>query len=392
MTVLTVQHTGLFDKTVDTSKKFIVHQGGTRSSKTYSILQYLIFWVALCQDSASIVSVVRKSFPSMKSSVMRDFFDILKANDLYDETAHNKTDNTYVLNNTVFEFFSMDIAEKKKGSKRDYLFVDEANELNWEDFFQLMIRTSKKVLLSYNPSFFHHWIYDRIIEREDCEFIKSTYLDNDFLEKSLIDEIERLKDTDEHYWRVYGLGEKGESKSTIYTNWRLCDEFPDFVDDIIIGIDFGFNNPTAVVKVGVYDEKYIYIQQLLYETKLTNSDLIQRLKDLKIGTSTEIKCDCADPERIEELRRAGFNAQPCMKGKNSVKNGIDKIKRHSLYITKDSVDVIKEIKFYKWKEDKDGNVLDEPVKFNDHALDGLRYACGDINTTEFKIRELDWGV
>jgi phage terminase large subunit len=163
MNALTVQHTRLFDKTVDTEKKFIVHQGGTRSSKTFSILQYLIFWVALCQDCASTVSIVRKSFPSMKSSVMRDFFEILKAHDLYDPACHNRTDNTYILRNTLFEFFSMDIAEKKKGSKRDYLFVDEANELSWEDFFQLMIRTSKKVLLSYKPSFNKNWIYDKVV-------------------------------------------------------------------------------------------------------------------------------------------------------------------------------------------------------------------------------------
>lgn len=334
--------------------------------------------------------MLRKTTPALKSSVMRDFFEILAGMGLYNPAMHNKTDGVYVLNGNIIEFVSLDQPQKKRGTKRDYLWMNEANEFTFEDFQQLNMRTTGQVFLDYNPSDEHHWIYEKILTRPDCTFIKSTYLDNPFLPVSIKQEIGYLKETDANYWRVYGLGERGQSTSTIYTNWRLCDDFPDFVDDVVIGIDFGFNNPTAVVKVGCYDQKYLYIQQLLYETKLTNTDLIARLKEMKINPTWAVKCDCADPERIEELRRAGFNAQPCMKGKNSVKNGIDKIKRHSLYITKDSVDVIKEVKFYKWKEDKDGNVLDEPVKFNDHSLDAIRYAAGDINETEFVIRELNF--
>lgn len=383
-----IQVTNVFMRNLEAKTRLVVNQGGTRSSKTFSLAQ--LFIVKLQQETDKVLTICRKTIPSLKSSVMRDFFEILTGAGLYAEECHNRANNTYILNGNLVEFVSLDQPQKKRGTKRDYLWMNEANEFTFEDYQQLIMRTTGQAFLDYNPSDEFHWIYDKILTRPDCTFIKSTYLDNPFLPDSVKQEIEYLKEVDENYWRIYGLGEKGESKSTIYTNWRLCDDFPDFVDDVVIGIDFGFNNPTAVVKVGCYDQKYLYIQQLLYETKLTNTDLIARLKEMKINPTWAVKCDCADPERIEELRRAGFNAQPCMKGKNSVKNGIDKIKRHSLYITKDSVDVIKEVKFYKWKEDKDGNVLDEPVKFNDHSLDAIRYAAGDINETEFVIRELNF--
>jgi phage terminase large subunit len=320
---------------------------------------------------------------------MRDFFEILNTWNLYDEKCHNKTDNTYILNGNLVEFMSMDQPQKKRGAKRNFLWLNEANEFTFEDFQQLVMRTTEDVDIDYNPSDEFHWIYDRLLTRPDVTFIKSTYKDNPFLPQSLIDEIEYLKEVDENYWRVYGLGERGTSKSIIYPTWHLVDAIPDFVDEIVYGVDFGFNNPTTVLAVGIYDKRYLYIDELVYETRLTNRALIDRLNEFKVPKTKVLKCDCEDPARIEEIRMAGFNAQGCMKGKNSVKNGIDKIKRHSLYVTKRSVNVIKELKSYKWKEDANGHVLDEPVKFNDHGMDALRYACGDINTIEIKFREID---
>jgi len=363
--------------------QYIVNQGGTRSSKTYSIAQ--LFIVKLLENPGNRLTVVRKTLPSLRSSVMRDFFEILQSVNLYDERLYNKTEKEYRLGGGVVEFMSLDQPQKKRGTKRDWLWLNEANEFTKEDFFQLNIRTTGIRILDYNPSDEFHWIYDDVVSRKDCKFIQSTYKDNPFLDKSIVEEIERLKDQDDNYWRVYGLGERGTAQSVIYTNWEVVDAFPENCDEEQYGIDFGYNNPTAVLRVGVKDKLNIYIDELLYETKLTNSDLISRFPEFIDNKNKKIKADSAEPDRIEEISRAGYWIEGCRKGKNSVKDGIDSVKRYKIFVTKRSVNVIKEIKSYKWKEDQTGRIIDEPVKFNDHAMDALRYTIGDIEDSEVKV-------
>jgi phage terminase large subunit len=347
----------------NSSKRITVMQGGTRSGKTYNII--LFFIMLLLQMRGKTLTICRASLPSIKGSVLRDFMEILLKLNLYTEDAHNKTENTYLLNDNLIEFVSIDQPQKIRGRKRDYLFINEANELNYESWMQLIFRTKEKIVLDYNPSDEFHWIYDRVITREDADFYKTTYLDNPFLDKGIIDEIERLKDADENYWKVYGLGERGASTATIYTHWQTIDYLPD-CDDFFYGLDFGYNNPSAMVKCGIKDGK------LLYETKLTTNDLTDVIKMFGITRSSEIFCDAAEPKTIEELSRMRLNAKPADK---SVYDGIQFIKSMPLYITKGSTNLIKEIRNYKWKTDKDGKVLDEPVKFADHLCDSLRYAA-----------------
>jgi phage terminase large subunit len=294
----------------------------------------------------------------------------LKEQGLYSESNHNKTEHSYKLGDNEVEFVSIDEPQKIRGRKRTYLWINEANELTYEDFRQLNLRTEKKVYLDYNPSDEFHWIYDKVIPRKDCLFIQSTYLDNPFLDDALVKEIEMLKEADPNYWKIYGLGERGTNEAAIYTHWQYCDKIPDNVDEIIYGLDFGFNNKTALVRVGIKDQDH-YCQELLYESHLTNSDLIERLKDLKIEDDYPIYADSAEPQRIEEINKAGFY---CLPANKDVKKGIDTIKSHGFYITKDSPNLQKEVKSYKWKQ-KDERILDEPVKFNDHLLDGARYAA-----------------
>jgi len=375
-------------------KKIIVNQGGTRSSKTYSIAQ--LFITKLLETTGKILTIARKTSPSMHSSVMRDFFTILKNMGLYEDWRHNKSNNEYNLHDNLVEFISMDIAEKKKGTKRDYLWLNEATEFDYEDFFQLSIRTSDKIFMDYNPAYEYHWIYDKVLTREDAVLIKSTYLDNPFLEQSLKEEIERLKDTDENYWKIYGLGEKGQTKAIVFDNWSLIDCFPDEenLDEVLYGVDFGYNNPSSLIKIGVKDRVNVYIQQLLYQRYLTNTDFIAQLNQLIPEYERNkklIKADSAEPDRIEEIKRAGFYIEGSKKGKNSVKDGIDVVKRKRLFITKDSSELIKEIRSYKWKEDRDGRVLDEPVKFNDHAISAMRYAIEDLEEQSGSgIAMADW--
>jgi phage terminase large subunit len=196
-------------------KKIIVEQGGTRSGKTYNILLWVIFHYSYYETDKTI-TICRKTFPALRASVMRDFFDILRSRDLYNENFHNKSSHEYYLNGNLVEFISLDQPQKIRGRKRDLLYINEANELTYEDWQQLILRTEGKAILDYNPSDAFHWIYDKVVPREDCAFYQTTYLDNPFLDAGVKAEIERLKDTDEDYWRIYGLGERGMSRATIF--------------------------------------------------------------------------------------------------------------------------------------------------------------------------------
>ena len=271
--------------------------------------------------------------------------------------------------NIIAEDIQRLIPQKKRGAKRNILWMNEANEFTLEDYRQLSFRTADKIIMDYNPSDVDHWIYDEVIPRDDCTLIKSTYKDNFFLPQSLVEEIERLRETDKTYWTIYGEGERAIPTSVIYPEWLLCDNIPD--KEAIYGIDFGFNNPTSIVKV-VFADDEVYLQEELYESKLTNSDLLEILKERIPKTKKPfIYADSAEPARIEEIYNAGFNIQKAIK---DVADGIDFVKRFKLHIHKESYNLLKEIKNYKWKEDKNGRVLDEPVKFKDHIMDAMRYA------------------
>ncbi|HEX8333293.1 MAG TPA: PBSX family phage terminase large subunit [Segetibacter sp.] len=366
MSRATVKTNIVFDYLSNSKKRITIMQGGTRSGKTYNII--LFFVIKLMQESGKTLTICRASLPSIRGSVMRDFIEILGKLNLYSEDYHNKTENTYLLNGNLVEFVSVDQPQKIRGRKRNYLFINEANELNYEAWMQLVFRTEEKIVIDYNPSDEYHWIYDKVITRDDSDFFVTTYKDNPFLDKGIIDEIERLKEADENYWKIYGLGERGVSQETIYNHYNIIDYMPE-CDDFIYGLDFGYNNPSALVKIGIKEDK-MYAEEIMYESKLTTNDLIYLVETFGLG-SCEVYCDAAEPKTIEELSRAGLNVKPGIK---AVKEGISMIKSKPLFITKGSTNLIKEIRNYKWKTDKDGKALDEPVKFQDHLLDAMRYA------------------
>ncbi len=350
-------------------KRIVINQGGTRSGKTYSTIQVLCEYCYKNRGSGAVISVVRKTLPSLKGSAYRDFLEIIDREGWYNQNDHNKSEMFYRLFGNLVEFISVDEPQKIRGRKRNICFINEANELTWEDFFQLNIRTTDKIIIDYNPSDEFHWIYDSLQPREDADFFVSTYKDNPHLDKELVDEIERLQAADDNYWRVYGLGQRGISQETIYTHWEYRD-FPDNCETVY-GVDFGYNVPSSIVKIGFKDGA-CYVKEMLYETKLTTGDLIERIKVLGIEKSTELFCDNAEPKTIEELYRAGYNAKPAEK---DVYAGIQKVKSMPLFVTHDSSNLVKEIKSYKWKLDKNGKIHPDevPVKFNDHAMDAMRY-------------------
>ncbi len=370
---ITIQATPVFQKNYQSNKRFVVNQGSTRSSKTYSILQVLIL-KAIEAESPIVISIVRKTLPALKKSVLRDFTQILESMDLYDPTFHNKSDNTYELNGSLIEFFSIDNAIKYRGSKRDYLFINEANELTFEDVFQLQVRTTEQIFIDFNPSDNQSWIYDLIDQRpEEVDFIKSTYKDNTFLEQSIIDEIEKLQHTDQDYWRIYGLGERGSLRDLVYT-FQEIDQIPtDRASLIGFGLDFGYSqDPTAVVAVWKENDN-LYLEEVIYEKGLTNDNIAKLLKDSGVEKLHDIIADSAEPKSIDELRKYGLSVKPAFKGPDSIRNGIDILKRHKLFVTKASHNLIVELNRYKWKKDSGGNMLNQPVEVWNHALDAVRY-------------------
>jgi phage terminase large subunit len=354
------------------SKRITVQQGGTRSGKTYNIILWLIFHYSV-NNKGSVITICRKTFPSLRASVMRDFFQILREHNIYLEEFHNKSSNEYHLNGNLVEFISLDQPQKIRGRKRNLLFINEANELYYEDWQQLIFRTEGKVIIDYNPSETFHWIYDKVIPRDDCDFYQTTYLDNPFLNETIVSEIERLKDTDNDYWRIYGLGERGTNRAAVF-QYQIVDEVPEDADLVSTGLDFGFtNDPTAIVRIYKKGDN-LYVKELLYKTNLTNTDISECLRGLGFSRQDEIWADSAEPKSIEELHRMGWNIKPAVKGADSVMAGIDVLKRHRIHLMRSDLNVIKEFQNYKWMDDKNGNLLNRPVDAFNHAIDATRYA------------------
>lgn len=357
----------------------VVHQGSSRSSKTYNILIWIIF-KCLSEWHNYTIDVGRKTFPSLRVSAMSDFFEILKAYDLYSENYHNKSDHIYMINGNTIRFFSVDQETKVRGAKRHILFMNEANEFTEDDFKQMNQRTTVMTILDYNPSDEFHWIYDKVLTRDDAKFYKTTFRENPFLDARVRKEIFSYKETDPNYWRIYGLGERGVSESTIFTHWTYCDKYEGEGQEFF-GLDFGFNDPTALVRVK-YHQAGIVADQLLFLTNLTSDLIISELDKLVaqgVMTKTSvIIADSARPEIIEDIRRAGYNVHSAKKEKGSVLRDINFMKRHKIAITATSVDMIKEFRNYKWKVDKTNRVLDDPVDLNNHSIDAVRYALNNV--------------
>jgi phage terminase large subunit len=355
--------------------RIIANQGGTRSGKTFTINQLLI---ALALKDKYTISVTSVAFPHLRRGAMRDWRGIMENSGLYDPGNHIRTEQIYNYpNGSYIEFFSSDNNLKVRGPGRDILFFNEANLTDFDTFTQLMLRTRKAIFIDFNPADEFHWIYDNILTRPDCYFIKSTYLDNPFLPHEQVKEIENLKNVDANFWRIYGEGERGHSEGVIYTHWQPYSG--ERSGNTVFGLDFGYNNPTALVRVTDNDGD-LYWTEEIYQSGLTNSDLIPLLKQI-VRQGQSIYCDSAEPARIEELRRAGFNAREANK---DVKTGIDFVKSRKLYINSQSANLLKEIKSYKYM-DRGKSKLNEPeipLKVNDHACDAGRYASISLRKLE----------
>ena len=359
-----------------TKKNYVVHNS---SGKTYSILNYIIL---NCFDKweNKTIDIIRRTYPALRISVMKDFFDIIKKMGLYTKDNHNKSEGTYYLGTNLIRFYSSDDEQKVRGPRRHIVFFNEVLEFKKMDVMQILMRTHEQVFMDYNPSEEFHWLYEDILTRDDVFFYKSTYKDNLFLTDKTINEIKRLEKVDKNLWRIYGLGERGVTQATIFSNWDYLNDYSKSEGEELFGLDFGYNDPTALIRVK-YHEKEISCDELIYCSELTSEQIILRMDRLveqkKLTKDSTIFADSARPEIIEEIKRAGYNVHSVKKGKDSVLRGINFLKKHPIKITKESINLVKEVRTYKWKLDKEDHLLDVPIDLNNHLIDALRYAVSE---------------
>lgn len=350
-------------------------QGGTSASKTISILIWLIS-LAQQDKKPTLTSVVSESFPHLKRGAIRDFLMIMEDRGYFKDDQWNKTDYTYTFETgSQIEFFSADQPGKVRGPRRDRLFLNEANNIPFETFEQLEVRTRDSIFIDYNPVA-EFWVHDEILnKREDYEFIILTYKDNEALNEEIIKSIEQRKHR-ANWWKVYGEGQLGELEGKIYNNWKIIDEIPHEARLERYGVDFGYHpDPCTVIAIYYYNGGYILDEQV-YQLDMSNRELANTLKNKERAL---IVADSAEPKSIAELRTYGLNVQPAIKGPDSRQYGIKAVQDQKISITKRSLNLIKEYRNYLWATDKDGNILaGHPEEGNDHCLDAVRYAITSL--------------
>jgi len=328
----------------------------------------------------------------------KDLIKLLSDYGIFDEKGLNKTANTYTHRGNLIQFFSMgddaEDYEKIKSTNFNIIWMEEATDFSFQDYLTLQLRLrhpapkgfKNRMVLSLNPIDENHWIPTELLKERDVKFIHSTFKDNPFLEKDYIEKrILPLKEQDPNWWRVYGEGEWGRLEDIIYDNWEEIPDFPE-VKCWAYGLDFGYEAPTALVKVGVDYNGDVVVDQMVYSKKMTNADLIEQLTHV---AKADCYADAAEPGRIEEIARAGWAIYGCDKGAGSVVKRIDLCKRHKIKITSRSGDVIAEIKGYHRKRERKTNLLlDEPVKYKDHAMNAMEYAVeGLVNRWGYATAE-----
>lgn len=352
------------------AKRVAINQGGTSSSKTYSIIQLLVY---IAKNSAKplIISVVSESLPHLKRGCIRDFKNIL-GEDFVDKQ-FNKTELFYKFpNGSIIEFFSADNSAKCRGSRRDILYINECNNVSKATYDELEVRTRRFCFLDFNPVS-EFWAHD-MQGYPEVVWVQSTYQDSKHvLPKGVVARIESRKDRDPNWWRVYGLGEIGNLEGLVHPTFRTVKELPEG-GRIFYGLDFGYtNDPTCLVH-NVYKDGAIYSRQLIYETGLKNNQIANRLDQLGIKRGWKnIWADAAEPKSIDEIYAYGFNIKPCIKGPDSLLAGIQFVNQFDQYWTEDSLDCIKEQRNYRYLQDKNGKWLNEPIDDWNHGMDARRY-------------------
>jgi phage terminase large subunit len=357
------------------TKRIRAIQGGTSAGKTVATIEVLID-LAQRDELPTITSIVSESFPHLKRGAMLDFLSIMQKQGYFQDKRWNKTDFTYTFpNGSKIEFFSVDQPGKVRGPRRDRLFINEANNVSYETFDQLEVRTKEFIILDWNPVS-DFWYYDKVAHRQDVEHIILTYLDNEALDKRIIDSIEQRKDR-KGWWQVYGLGQLGEVEGKIYKDWEIIDELPHQARLERRGLDFGYtNDPTAIVDVYQYNGGYIW-DEILYGYGFSNRRIADTILAQTHPNVLTI-ADSAEPKSIDEIKGYGVNIVGAEKGKDSVLNTIQLVQDQKISVTKRSINIIKEYRNFLWETDKDGKILNVPEREFKHSMDAGGYAMASI--------------
>lgn len=356
-------------KILSLKKRLKIIQGGTSSAKTISILLILINIAQSTKDKT--ISVVSETFPHLRRGAIKDFLTIMEAHGYYKEELWSKTDFTYRFETgSKIEFFSADSPDKVRGPRRDILFINECNNVSYETYTQLAIRTNGDIYLDYNPVT-EFWVHTDLIPQLEHDFIILTYKDNEGLSETIVKEIESHK-SNKYFWTVYGLGQLGEVEGKIYKGWKIIPELPHEARLECYGLDYGYtNDPTAIVGIYYYNGGYI-LDEVTFQKGLSNKQIADILKN---QTQAPIIPDSAEPKSNDELKTYGLSIIPAEKGPDSVRNGIQLVQSQRVSVTQNSVNVIKEYRNYLWQYDKN----DKPVSPNvpqggfDHSMDAVRY-------------------
>jgi phage terminase large subunit len=363
----------LYWQNLNSTAAICVNQGGTSSGKTYAILQVL-FTIANNEPGATI-TVIGQDIPNLKVGALRDALSIVNGSPEIKSIIDNfnKSERIFTFKNgSVIEFNSYDDEQDAKSGKRDYSFFNEANGIPFGVYQQIALRTKKKVFIDYNPDA-EFWVHEHIIPAKGTQLFITDHTNNPFLDQSVRDKIEALKTVDFELWKVYARGLTGKIEGLIFRDYNIVEAVPVDATLIGLGLDFGYtNDPTALVAVYKQNGE-LYVDELIYETKLTNDMIVDRMRELSVGRSWDIIADSAEPKSIQEIANGMFNILPALKGPDSVKAGINTLKRHKLNITKASTGLRGELKKYKWAVDKDGKTLNKPIDAYNHAIDALRY-------------------
>lgn len=371
------------------TKRVRIIQGGTSAGKTYGILPLLIDYAT--KNPKKEISVVSETMPHIRKGAMRDFLKIMSDTGRYIPEHWNKSNSIYTFANGSFiEFFSADQQAKVRGPRRDVLYINECNNLDFETYNQLAIRTREVVWLDYNPTS-EFWVNTELKD-EDNERIILTYKDNESLNDTIVKEIEKAREKAfynantgdlfaeqnirnaywANWWKVYGMGEVGSVQGCIYSDWDIVQSIPTGARLLGYGLDFGYQDPTAILALYMYDNE-LYIDEVCYRSGMTNQDIARELKDKGIARNARIFADCAEPKSIAEVNGYGYNLQECKKGADSIKFGIDLLQQYKMHVTQESTNMIKEMRNWVWETDKQGKRTGRPIDAYCHLQDALRY-------------------
>ena len=366
-----LKRTTAINKILALKKRIKIIQGGTSAGKTFGILPILIDKAA--KKGGLEISVVAERIPHLRRGALRDFLKVMKWTNRFVDDRFNKSLLKYEFANGSFiEFFSADDSSKLRGARRDILYVNECNNVNFEAYNELSIRTKHEVYLDFNPA--NEFLVEEIKEDKEADFIILTYKDNEALDVGIVDQIEknRLKAETSTYWRnwwkVYGLGELGMLEGVVFSNWKQLDTIPKEARLVGIGLDFGYtNDPTSCIEIYKHNDKRI-LNEIVYQTGLLNSDIANKLpKDVPVYA------DSAEPKSIADIQRYGITIKGVTKGRDSINYGIDVMQRENYLVTSNSTNLIKELRSYCWDTDKTGKRLNKPVDNYNHAIDAVRY-------------------